>query len=377
MPSFHLLDSVSLKSHFLNQFERKSIDTGIAKLRENPELWLHFARAEEYGARFRDRYGRFPYYLSANRDIFDPSVSRWLVDHGLHPHYPKGKRYAICLTHDIDAVYHPNLSLCRQMARSLRRGRFKQAFSWAMPLVAPRRDPLWNFDLIQKLESRYDAKSSFYFLALARGEQDFNYKVDDLRQVMLDLRADGWEVGLHGGHRAYLSLEKMKEEKSRLEDVLGFEVVGYRNHYLRFQVPDTWRLLEQLEFSYDTSFGYPDCVGFRNGVCHPFRPFDLEADRFLNVVEIPLILMDCSLMRYMRLGPETAWELTKSLLDIIASLRGVATVVWHNPNFEGDNLAFYERLLQYGLDTEAWMAPALDIARWWQTNEFDKVYTSK
>lgn len=61
------------------------------------------------------------------------------------------------------------------------------------------------------------------------------------------------------------ALKILKKKKRRLEEVLGKKVVGYRNHYLRFRVPDTWELLSKAGFKYDTTFGYSDCAGFRNG----------------------------------------------------------------------------------------------------------------
>jgi len=38
--------------------------------------------------------------------------------------------------------------------------------------------------------------------------------------------------------------------------VLGKKAIGYRNHFLKFKVPDTWTLLEKAGFKYDTTFGY-------------------------------------------------------------------------------------------------------------------------
>jgi hypothetical protein len=38
-----------------------------------------------------------------------------------------------------------------------------------------------------------------------------------------------------------------------LESVLEKEVVGFRNHFLRFRIPDTWELLSKAGFKYDTT----------------------------------------------------------------------------------------------------------------------------
>ncbi len=79
------------------------------KLKENEELWDLFTRKEEYSVTFRDAYERFPYYLSSHRNIFEPRVSKFLVENGLKPQYPDGKKFAVCLTHDIDAIYPDKL----------------------------------------------------------------------------------------------------------------------------------------------------------------------------------------------------------------------------------------------------------------------------
>jgi peptidoglycan/xylan/chitin deacetylase (PgdA/CDA1 family) len=89
------------------------------------------------------------------------------------------------------------------------------------------------------LEDKYDAKSSFYFLTLNKGDLDFNFEIDDLEHEIGNIADNGWEVGLHGGHNAYINLDEIEDKKQRLEKVFGKKVVGYRNDFLKFKVPDT------------------------------------------------------------------------------------------------------------------------------------------
>ena len=46
----------------------------IEKLKQNEELWDLFTKKEEYNLTFSDQYDRFPYYLSSQRNVFDPKV---------------------------------------------------------------------------------------------------------------------------------------------------------------------------------------------------------------------------------------------------------------------------------------------------------------
>ena len=74
-------------------------------LQKDPEIWDLFTREEEYHSSIRDKFNRFPYYASKNRDIFEPKASKFLIENGYHVEYPDGRPFAVCLTHDIDDVY--------------------------------------------------------------------------------------------------------------------------------------------------------------------------------------------------------------------------------------------------------------------------------
>jgi hypothetical protein len=76
-----------------------------AILQQDPAIWRLFTGAEEYNGAFRDGYDRFPHYMSTHREPFEPQASRYLVEQGYRPEYPDGQPFAVCLTHDIDAVY--------------------------------------------------------------------------------------------------------------------------------------------------------------------------------------------------------------------------------------------------------------------------------
>ena len=188
----------------------------IERIKENKELWDLFTRKEEYNPLLLDQYQRFPYYLSCNRDILKPKVSEILIEKGFDFEYPEGKKFAVCLTQDID----------------------------------------------------------------------FNFEIEDLEHEIGIIRDRGWEVGLHGGHNAYNNFEEIKKEKNKIERVLNKKVVGYRNYFLRFKVPDAWELLSKAGFKYDTTLGYADMVRFRNGMCHPFKPFNLRINREIVMIKL-------------------------------------------------------------------------------------------
>lgn len=330
-------------------------------LQQDPKIWRLFTCAQEYEEVFRDSYDRFPHYMSNHRELFEPRASQHLIQHGYRPEYPDGQPFAVCLTHDIDVVYQSPLSKGRATLSSLKNGELAKALASARQ-IRSKKLPFCNFQEIMSLEEEYGARSSFYFLALAPGDLDYTYDVRDLEKEIRMIADAGWEVGLHGGHRAYCDPQALGAEKQRLELVLGRPIVGYRNHYLRFRVPETWEHLSRAGFRYDATFGYADCAGFRNGMCHPFKPYDLRAGRDIDILEIPLTIMDGTLDHYMRLDAGKAWEVTRRLIDATERCHGVIAVLWHNTYMEGARLKFYEKILRYCREKGAWMTSGEEIS---------------
>lgn len=336
------------------------------------ELWNRFTAEEEYDTSMVDLYERNLFWASKNRDIFNPTVSDYLIENGLEPNYPDNKEFAICLTHDIDTLFSDNTAkqYLTQGIKQLIKLNLKGAFSAFKEIGQRRIIPNFHVSKTLEIEKKYGAKSSSYFLSLSKGEQDFNYEPSEIPEVFEMIKASGGEIGLHGGHQAYGSLEKLKSEKEKLEAASGQKVVGYRNHYLRFKTPYTWQYLDQLGFDYDTTFGYADCVGFRNGMCHPFQPYDLKQNKFLDLIELPLIIMECSLWaRYMGISEEKQFNFCKDLIDKVAERKGVLTLLWHNTEMQGHNGALYDAILKYAHEKNAWLTTGKEITDHWKNQK--------
>jgi peptidoglycan/xylan/chitin deacetylase (PgdA/CDA1 family) len=343
----------------------------LQRIREHEALWSLYTQKEEYSRRQLDRYGRPA--RRTNQDPLEPGVSKYLVDSGCEIEYPDGRQFAVCLTHDVDEIYPPLKHTLLSTVTCLKNldlsGLRQQVFWW---LHGKEQSPYWNFQEIMDLEEKYDARSSFYFLATDTDIKRFRYDIEDLEGELGRIVDRGWEVGLHGSYYAYNDLERILEEKGRLERVLGRKVAGYRNHYLRFCVPDSWEILEKAGFEYDTTLGYPDTVGFRNGMCHPFWPYNLLSDSEVGILEIPMVIMDGTLFDPARSCDE-AWEVAKRLIETVADCQGVLTLNWHSHHigcfFRQSWLYLYEKILQYCSRKNAWMTSGIEICKWWQYDD--------
>ena len=289
--------------------------------------------------------------------------------------YPGNRTYAVCLTHDIDDIcptwQHTLLSMGHCL-KHFKPGDFYNQLSWRFK--GKNHSPYMNFKDIMELEERYGARSTFFFMASEKDPVRFRYHIEDVTAEIREIVDSGWEVGLHGGYYAYNDPFEILREKRRLEEVLGKKVIGYRNHYLRFKIPETWQHLAQAGFKYDATFGYNNAVGYRNGLAHPFKPYDLSVDREIDILEIPLNIMDSALLNIEKSFRE-AWSITKDLMDKTEKYNGVLCVLWHNNSFNSPYKCgyekFYEKILEYGLQRNAWMTSGEEIWRWWKHGNRD------
>ena len=209
-------------------------------------------------------------------------------------------------------------------------------------------DPNWRFAEIVAEESAHGARSTFFLLAghghRADGAAPEAY--DRLRPRLVEtLLEAGGEVGLHGSYLAAQDLEGLARERALLAQLDG-RLIGHRYHYLRIDPHRNLAPLAGIGFRYDTSLGFPDALGFRAGIAHPFRPWDFARDRPADLVEVPLAVMDATLAeeRYAGLSAAEAKPRVLSLLDWAAEHGGAFSILWHPERFDGPSARGWDRL---------------------------------
>lgn len=107
---------------------------------------------------------------------------------------------------------------------------------------------------------------------------------------------DNIEIGLHPGiniKKKQISYAELKYFAS--SKIKNKKIIGLRHHYWSInwnKMYLTYRKMVNSGFRYDCSMAYQDTFGLRAGTCMPFRPFDPEYLRPLNIYIIPTCLMD-------------------------------------------------------------------------------------
>jgi hypothetical protein len=234
------------------------------------------------------------------------------------------------------------------------------------------------------LEIEKDLKSTFFFLPLknvagtqgsrpAPKRRAAKYDLLSIRNEILDLLNKGCEVALHGID-AWQDVHHAESEKARISEVTGQSVVGTRMHWLYWN-EDSPEILEDAGFSYDSTFGYNDAIGFRAGTSQPFCPLDAQ-----QLVELPLNIQD-SAMFYsgrMKLSESEAMNACRDLIHSMLSSGGALTVNWHTRSLSPERLwgDFYSSLLKEIQTHRVWFGTGNEIVRWFRKRRalrFDSV----
>jgi hypothetical protein len=328
---------------------------------------LTLGRFEETLPGPRDQHGRFCSFSSvASREGF---LCRPIVDEygialeqalvQLLPGWrPAERRLRVKLGHDVDDIGLP-FHLRSTVAHTFRRGRPLATFR-DLSASAFHRKTAYQTLLEEIVQMSLDRglDSAVYWKSSAPGPYDSGYDLQNSRNLALRaaFESRGVEMGVHPSYSTFGSAATLRREVSAVRQWIGHFELGGRQDYLRWN-PDTWRLWESLGMAYDASVGYADHIGFRSGTSHPYRPWLFSEQREANLLEIPLLAMDTTLLHYMKLHPQQALS---RLLDLVAHCRavgGVFTLLWHHTNLmESGHAAIYQQLLDQlaGSDAYDW-----------------------
>jgi len=337
---------------------------------------------QEYHSGIQDQYGRFPYKesLQYKLDIANKPVINYYFEWILqgieqfckinHIPFKRNSVFphaAFMLSHDVDRVnaYHFFEVIYK----------FKQLLGFAKSPYTPsttlkitlnylyhflnpfsKTNPFWNFDFLRAIEKENNLSSVFFFLEKDGLHKNSRYKFrkKKIRILIRDLIEDGCEVGLHGTIQSATNLQAMRKTLRNLQKVTPRKITGVRQHYLTFTIPKTMIIQEQAGLEYDTSLGFAEHEGFRNSFCHPFKLYDFENEKMIDVWEIPLIVMDGTLFYYKNMHYEGMINSVDLLIGEIKKFKGIFTLLWHNSHFDELEFPgitdFYKKLLKHITD---------------------------
>jgi len=191
-----------------------------------------------------------------------------------------------------------------------------------------------NIPEYMELEEKFGIRSTFFFRTIYENGDLIDYE-DDIKQ----LQESNWEIGLHTDPTSVNDLDKIQEEKEKLESITKKTIVGNRVHFLNYnsELPSK---LEKLEFSYDSSLRHSkDRIDEK----------EMGYSKIDGIIEFPVTLMDAYLFTYMKIQEDGLISEFQKTLDLSRNLseNNVISIIWHDNVLKMKGGRMYKQILEF------------------------------
>lgn len=303
------------------------------------------SRYEEYLPHEKDEYGRYAYTNSlAFKENFLqwPVINQWLEDfrRALSRKFPslifKSKHFKCLLTYDIDMAWSYRYKGWARntggLMKDLAHGQIRQGTERLRVLAGKQKDPFDCFEWLDALHL-YCRIQPYYFFLVAGSQNQFDKNISTnvkAFQKLIEYYAGTYKIGLHPSWQSGNDPALLKEELEWLRAVSGKNIEISRQHYIRFNLPETFRQLVSAGIRQDFSMGYGSINGFRASVCSPFYWYDLEKETSTPLLLFPFPFMDANSFFEQKDTPGAAYAQLMQFYEQVKRYRGTLVTVWHN-----------------------------------------------
>jgi hypothetical protein len=297
----------------------------------------------------------------------EPVINQWSLKlkEVLQKRYPElqfpERKFQFISTIDIDNAYaFKHKSFVRTIGallRSLLRRDTNAFLSRVATLMGNDEDPYNTYGYIDQMENNYGFRSMFFILVGDYNRYDTNISIRNIafRNLIKGIAADH-KVGIHPSVASHKNIAILQKEVNRLAKVLEGRVIKSRQHFLAFELPTTYLRLIQSGILEDYSMGYASHLGFRAGICSPFRFYNLLEEKETDLVVYPFQVMDVTLQQYLRLNPDEAIGKIREIMDKVKKANGTFISLWHNESLSDKGVwqgwrKVFEEVVRMGLQT--------------------------
>ncbi|MFV0593458.1 MAG: polysaccharide deacetylase family protein [Draconibacterium sp.] len=195
------------------------------------------------------------------------------------------------------------------------------------------KDPYDTYDYLDTVFAGNEEKVKFFFLMGDWGRYDKNISSRNKHYKKL-IRAtkEKYDIALHPSFSSSKkgNRKKTRIERIRLEKIIKSNILKSRQHFLRLELPKSYRRLIKSGIIEDYTMGFSCLHGFRAGICTPYYFYDLERETATNLLVVPFQVMDGTFKHYLKLSPDKAFEEIKKIMTEVKNVGGTFVSVWHN-----------------------------------------------
>ncbi len=303
------------------------------------------SRYEEYLPHKVDEHNRFDHEQSLAVQygfIETPLIDKWaiklkiLLENKFGPIPSQPPSYQFISTFDIDTAYlYKGLEYGKQLKKTIKSASLMRFGKLAEQLQVMNNkidDPYDTYDYIQHIAKQ----TPILYFVHCGGDSEYDESISletiEMQHLLANLSKQS-AIGIHPSYNSFNNSEIISTEKQKLEKVLSKKITQSRQHFLRFQLPQTMKLLIECGITEDYSMAYSGVSGFRASTAHPFLFFDLEQNVCTSLLLYPTTIMDVTLRHNMNLTISSAINKAEQLIQEVKQVNGLFINLWHNSSF--------------------------------------------
>lgn len=263
----------------------------------------------------------------------------------------------VVYSHDIDRIRKKTAGIAVRETldylllnrRGKRIGQRMKRWATSMRQLVGEQDA-YEASILRLLDEHHDRGNTSCFLFKSVIERHLHDANDYLSQpffasMLGRVKGESHEIGYHSGYEAGGNPDQLRAEYGKLCNRVGKSIKVHRSHYLRYKEGVTFAELEKLGVLIDSSVAWAEQTGFRAQTCHPYPLFDISSNRSLNVIEVPLSVMDTQPFGYMKLDVEGAILNATDVLHTVMRHGGVMVWNFHHHIFDPLDAPGWQELL--------------------------------
>jgi len=317
-------------------------------------IFYLISRYEEYLPHEKDAYGRYSHTnsLAWREGFLDiPLVNYWLHDlrlalTGKFPdlvfRYPVFK---FVPTYDIDIAWSfLHKGWRRNVIRTIRTfltGEWRELRLRAAVHSGRQPDPFDAYEWLDSLHLYCRVKPYYFFLVAAQNkgvDKNILPSTQGLQQLV-QYHGAGYRLGVHPSWQSGDDPRLLKEEIEWLEVMAAQPITRSRQHYIRFTLPQGYRILLDNGIDQEFSMGYGSINDFRASAAFSYNWYDLEKEATTKLRIFPFCFMDANSYYEQGFNAARAQQELMHYYHHVRKVNGLMVTIWHN-NFLGTDPKF-------------------------------------
>lgn len=372
--SSSILFETGIKEQNINvfQFEGHECFFDVAKDAEFPfdpfaASFYLISRYEEYLPHIKDDHERFlaSESLAFQNNFLDkPLVNVWINEiakriEKKHDSFKFPKRnFKFISTIDIDNAYAYKYKGFIRIIGGLVKSLFKEGnFTERLNVIFGKStDPYDTFDYQLEIHKKHNISPIYFFLLGDYALNDKNTPTKNKTfQSLIKSISDYYEVGIHPSYASNKNVETLTKEIKRLQTITHRNTTKSRQHFLKLNLPSTYRNLIDNDILEDYTMGYAEKSGFRASICSPYYFYDLDTEVETKLQLFPFTVMEATYQYYENSTPEKTINRIIELMGKVKDVNGTFISVWHNESLSDIGIwknwkIVYEKMLKESID---------------------------